>query len=176
MDYKNSKIYSIRSHNTDLIYIGSTTQLLNKRFSKHKCDYKNYLLGKYHYVTSFEIFKYDDVYIELIEYYPCNNIEELCKREGELIRIHNCVNKNISGRTKKEYYEENRDYLIDKNKTYQKINKDKHNEYCEKYRKNNKNKILEKHICECGGKYSTSCKSNHFKTAKHQKFINENSI
>lgn len=171
MNYNNSKIYSIRSNQTDKIYIGSTTQSLSKRFSKHNCDYKSYLLGKYHYVTSFEICKYDDSYIELIEEFSCNNVEQLCKREGELIRSYNCVNKCIAGRSVKEYYEDNKDKIIQNNQIYNKNNIDKHNKSSKKYRETHKNIINEKHICECGGKYTTSCKSNHIKTAKHQKFF-----
>jgi len=33
---KTGHIYSIRSHQTDLIYIGSTFQALNKRLHQHK--------------------------------------------------------------------------------------------------------------------------------------------
>ena len=64
------KIYSIRSHQTDLIYIGSTIETrLSARLSKHRSDYKRYIMsGKFnYYVSSFEILKYNDAYIELIE-------------------------------------------------------------------------------------------------------------
>ncbi len=35
MDYKNGKIHPIRNHTDDDVYVGSTTQSLSKRFSKH---------------------------------------------------------------------------------------------------------------------------------------------
>lgn len=38
MDYKNGRIYVIRNTENDLCYIGSTTQSLSKRLSKHKHD------------------------------------------------------------------------------------------------------------------------------------------
>jgi hypothetical protein len=38
----------------------------------------------------------------------------LHRREGELIRSNNCVNKFIAGRTKQEYRDENRDILNEK--------------------------------------------------------------
>jgi hypothetical protein len=110
MDYKNGKIYTIRSYQTDDIYIGSTLQTLTKRLSKHKDSFKNWKNGKYHYVSSFELIKYDDVYIELIELFPCSSKMELNRREGELIRSMDCVNKRIEGRTKQEYYEDNKEY------------------------------------------------------------------
>jgi hypothetical protein len=41
MDYKNGKIYAIRSYQTEDIYIGSTLQTLTKRLSKHKDQFKS---------------------------------------------------------------------------------------------------------------------------------------
>jgi hypothetical protein len=115
MDYKNGKIYAIRSHQTEQIYIGSTTQTLTKRLSKHKTQN----------CSSKLILQYADAYIELIENFPCNSKEELNKKEGEHIRTNNCVNKNMAGRTIEEYNE--------KFKKFQK-----------KYREENQNKEKER--------------------------------
>ena len=151
MDYKNGKIYSIRSYQTDQIYIGSTTQSLSKRFSKHKSDYKKYIkCNNICYISSFKILQFEDAYIELLEECPCENKEQLCKREGELIRIYDCVNKVISGRTRKEYkeqnkdkikeyYDKNKDTILEKQKILYQENKDKKKEYYNK----NKDKIKE---------------------------------
>ena len=103
MDYQNGKIYCIRSNQTDDVYYGSTTQPLYKRLSSHKNKFKMWKTQNHHFITSFEILKYDDAYIELVENFPCNSIEELHKREGEIIRANECVNKRIAGRNKKEY-------------------------------------------------------------------------
>ena len=84
--YQRGKIYCLRSHQTDLVYIGSTVQSLSKRIGGHRADYRNWLKGNYHYVTSFEIVKYDDAYIELVEDYPCNTRAELARREGQVMR------------------------------------------------------------------------------------------
>ena len=131
VNYQHGKIYSIRSYQTDLIYIGSSCSLLSKRFSRHKTDYKNWVNdnSKAH-TTSIEILKYDDAYIELICACPCYNKLELSREEGMHIRkTNNCVNKRIAGRTKQEYYFDNQDkinqYYIDnqaKIKQYQKQN------------------------------------------------------
>jgi Zn ribbon nucleic-acid-binding protein len=91
-DYKNGKIYKLWSPEGDEIYIGSTIQPLYARLSAHKtkgptCSSK----------ILFE--KYDDVRIELIECVPCDNKEQLTKKEGEYIRKLDCVNRNIAGRT-----------------------------------------------------------------------------
>jgi hypothetical protein len=45
--------------------------------------------------------KYDDVRIELIEEFPCENKMELNKREGHYIRTLECVNKRIAWKNKK---------------------------------------------------------------------------
>jgi len=152
MDYKNGKIYTLRSNQTDKFYIGSTTQSLSKRFYEQKKHYKQYLDGKKHYITSFDILQYEDAYIELLEEFPCENKIQLCKREGELIRCSNCVNKRIEDRTIKEWFEEN---------------KDKIKEYQKKYREQNKVN------CECGGSYcGLSNRINHLKTNRHLNYLN----
>ena len=149
-DYQNGKVYAIRSHQTEDIYIGSTIQPLSVRFRKHEMCYKNHKDGKYGYVTSFKILDHEDAYIELLENYPCNNRNELMRREGELIRQMKCVNERVAGRTVKEYYNENKQ----KRKEYQEENKQKRKEYYiqnkqhiaekdKEYREKNKHKIAE---------------------------------
>ena len=68
-NYQNGKVYAIRSHSTDKIYIGSTTQLLFKRLSGHVADYK-----RNHIVSSRKIIELGDYYIELLCDYPCERI------------------------------------------------------------------------------------------------------
>jgi len=103
-NYNNGKIYCLRSHQTNDVYYGSTTQKkLAVRKGGHKADYKRWVAGKGHYKTSFELVKYDDCYIELVELYPCKCKGELERREGEIIRYNECINKSYCcGRTKKE--------------------------------------------------------------------------
>lgn len=144
MNYQNGKIYSIRSHQTDIIYVGSTTQPLSKRLSKHRQNFnrwKNENKNKKYY-TSFEILKYDDAYIELIEAYPCNSKEELEKREGEIIRAtENCVNKRIAGRTQKQYRADNKEVFIEYAKKYYEANKETFAEKSKQYYEDNKETI-----------------------------------
>ena len=114
MDYANGQVYSIRSHLTDQIYIGSTAQPLHKRFYQHKKNKAS---------TSREIIKYGDAYIELIENYPCNSKKELNRREGQHIRnTENCVNKNIAGQTPHEscaqYYAAHKAEILENRKQY----------------------------------------------------------
>ena len=76
---------------------------------KHRSDYKSYKAGKRRYITSFEILKFDDAYIGLIENHSCLCREQLerCEFEGGHIRSEpNAANKIIVGRTYKEWREE----------------------------------------------------------------------
>lgn len=124
-DYSKGKIYCIRSYQTDTIYIGSTTQALSRRMTEHRCK-----SNRSNRLTSNAITQYDDAYIELIEEYPCNNIDQLKAREQYHIRgSDNCINKNIPGRSRKEYYDEN----IEKIRSYYhrdiERNRQKHRDY-----------------------------------------------
>ena len=194
--YNKSMIYTIRSPSTDKYYIGSTTQLLCKRFGDHK--YKAYLDGRHHFVTSFKLLELGNSYIELLQEYECDNKNQLEKREGELIREHknNCVNKRIEGRTYKEwavdnkehkeydkqYFEANKDKINERKKQWRVDNKDKIAEKDKKYRdahkeqKNqyyidNKEKINASFTCECGSVIQHSKKARHNRTIKHMDYI-----
>lgn len=127
MDYKNGKIYAIRSHMTDDIYIGSTTQILSKRMNEHRCRYKSFLNGSFGFRTANYILEFEDAYIELLEEYPCNNKMELCKREGELIRQHKCVNKRNEGINRRQDNKAYMDKWWEKNReSYNKRRRDKY--------------------------------------------------
>jgi hypothetical protein len=93
VNYQKGKIYTIRSRNSDKVYVGSTCNELRKRFHGHKKKYKRWIDGKGDYVSSYEVFKDGNCYIELLEKCPCNDKNELERREGQLIRSMECVNK-----------------------------------------------------------------------------------
>ena len=153
------RIYSIRSYQTSDIYIGSTTQILCKRMTNHRTMYQTKKD-----VSSIEILKYDDAYIELIEEGEFESKQALRKREGHFIREMNCVNKRVAGRTHEEYYNEkgreyqaqyqeeyqknyyetNAENIIEKQKIYNQKNKEKIKEYQKNYKMKQKMKQNEK--------------------------------
>jgi hypothetical protein len=138
--YQNAKIYKITDNTNATIYIGSTCKKLCQRIAQHRAHYKAYLNNNYNYVTSFEILKNCDYDIILLE--QCQgieNIEQLRARERYYIDTLNCVNKNIPGQTRIEYYEKNKDKISEYQQEYRESNKDKIKEYYEK----NKDKIKE---------------------------------
>ena len=122
-NYKDGKIYKIVCRVTGLIYIGSTTRyLLCKRLAEHNHRFNNKHLNQY---TSSKVLEGGNYYIELIEMLPCNNKDELLKRERYWIDNLECVNKQIPSRTKKEYRELHRDKQITYMKNYYENNKQK---------------------------------------------------
>jgi len=104
-DYQKGKIYKLVDNTNSNIYIGSTTQTLARRKNKHVIDSKNYgetcnnRLVKY---SSHSIIKNGDFDIVLLEYYPCNNKDELRMREQEYIDKYDCVNSQRAYRTKEQ--------------------------------------------------------------------------
>jgi hypothetical protein len=169
--FQRGQIYTIRSHQSDDIYIGSTINKLSKRIAQHRSNYKIYLIDKKNNLSSFEILKYPDHYIELLESFPCANKNELHRREGELIRELDCVNKKIAGRTKVEWRQDNKIEIAQHKKEYRQLNKEKIAENRKEYRQINKLKIQEhknkKCICPCGGKYTHMSKARHENSLRH---------
>lgn len=129
VNYKNGKIYTLRSNQIDKIYIGSSCMKLCDRLKSHRHSLKKYIKNNKNnlmWYSAFDMLIFDDCYIELLEDYPCDNREQLLKREGELIRqTPNCINKRVAGRTPKQYYYENNELILKKMKTYRENNKEK---------------------------------------------------
>jgi len=106
--------------------------------------------------------------------YRENNAEKMKEyhkeyRENNAEKIREC---------NKEYRENNAEKIRECNKEYRENNTEKIRECNKEYRENNTEKIKEwvktKCNCECGGRYTNAHKSQHFKSIKHQKYLNEN--
>lgn len=155
-DYSKAKIYQIKNHIDDDVYVGSTCVSLGRRLTKHRYAAKHDAT-----VSLYDKFKElgaGSFYIELIEEYPCNSKHELLAREGFYIRERGTLNKSIAGRTSKQWYDEHKTEESSKNKQRYETNKEdklaKNKEYREKnkeliaqrkkeYYENNKQKITE---------------------------------
>jgi len=81
---------------------------------------------------------------------------------------------DILKQKKKEYMNrpDVRQHIYEKNKKYAKENPEKMKQYKSEWYDRNKERLSEKHICGCGGKYTEGYKKKHFKTKKHQEFVN----
>ena len=98
VNYNNGKVYKICCNITNKIYVGSTTCELSHRLATHVSNYKKFLNGKYHYVTSFKILEKGDYSIILLEKCPCSSRDELAMRERYWYDTLECVNKNKPSR------------------------------------------------------------------------------
>ena len=154
--YQNGKIYKITDNAYTEQYIGSTVQPLASRMSRHRRNYEDYRNKKYSHVSVFDLFdKYalENCKIELIERYPCKDKEELRRREGYWIKLEECVNKVIAGRSDSEYYIDNKEKFQEYRKEHWLKNKDtlkdKHQKYYydnhERLRKHQNEKVECKH-------------------------------
>ena len=152
-NYKNGKIYKIEprgDHDEGDVYIGSTTkEYLSQRMTAHRGGFKSFKSGsRKHKLTSFNLFdKYgvencDIILLELVE---ANSKDELVSREAHYIRTIKCVNRFVPLRTTREYKQEHKEIISQKNKI--------------------------KFTCECGSTLRKCDKAAHFKTWKHQFYL-----
>ena len=192
--YQNSKIYAIRNTIDNDIYIGSTTTSLCQRMTKHRSAAKT-RPSMQKVTAKMNELGVDNFYIELIENFPCENVELLRKREGELIRELGTLNSRIERRTSKEWREENKDIRKEKREK----NRDEILKYKKEYREKNRETINKKRMefyeknkdieyqrckewkstkveCQCGGKYTLAHKAEHEKSKKHQQYIQQCSV
>ena len=151
MDYSKTVIYKIVCKDVDIkeCYVGQTTSF-DKRKSHHKSDCNN-VNGKYYnlYVYQFirEYNGWDNW--SMIEIEKFNAIDKLDanKRERYWIEtLQSTLNKYLPTRTKKEYYEENKEQI----KEYYEQNKEQIKEQKKQYREQNKEQISKqkKQYCE----------------------------
>ncbi len=159
-DFKNGKIYSIRCFsNLDLLYIGSTCQQLSRRWNDHRKDSKtrNSLIYKIIRETG----GIDNFYIELIENFPCDSLEQLNKREGEVMReignttMNTLMAGTFAGKTQAEYDKERSktDHRIEYNKVYNSKYREEHVEELKTYMKDWYDKNKERQIADANQRY-----------------------
>lgn len=158
-NYQTGRIYKIVSDSSDLVYVGSTTTSLAKRMTNHRANFKRYLAGKYHYVTSFKILEQGNCHIILLECVVCENKEQLHAAERRWVEQLDCVNKTIPGRTDAEYHQDNREHNLERMKERYQANRDR---------------LTEKHDCACGGRFTMQHKAVHLRTKKHKCFVVNN--
>lgn len=153
-------IYKIICHQTNECYIGSTTKSLDNRMCLHSSNYNK--------TSSAEIISRNNYSASIIERFTYTTIDQLHRQEGIWQKKITCVNKNIAGRTSKEYYQDNKEKIKSKRdpayhaKWYQ-DNKEKWVEYAKTANIKNKKKIT----CECTKTVTQGCYPKHLKSMYH---------
>ena len=172
-------IYKILCRDTAVkhCYVGSTTNLF-KRANKHKNCCKNESGKRYNlklYCVIRENGGWDNWQLICIAEIDADNKREAFIKEEEYrIELQADMNSLRCYRTAEEKTDSNKErcnkwYEANKEKikNYYEDNKAKIKEQHHKYYEDNK----EKFDCGCGGKFTNAHKTHHFKTKKHQSFL-----
>ena len=96
------KIYILSSIKCEKFYIGSTTVTLEERLQRHIESYEDWLKNNFEtgYISSFEILKYNEYEIKLLEHCPDQTGWYLLEREQyhQILNYKNIVNIIIPGK------------------------------------------------------------------------------
>ena len=130
--------------------------------TKHRVHYKLFGEGKFARLRVFDIFDahgVENCKIELVEEFPCENKEQLNKREGFYIQSNECVNRNIAGRTLAEWMEDTRDHRNEVARRWKAANPEKVKEIEKRTRAKHHDQIrakaAAKELCDvCGAEVS----------------------
>ena len=179
INYREGKIFKIYNTITDDIYVGSTALKLCERVRDHRHCIKNETKKTRPLYKAFIEHGVGNFFIELIVKCPCNGKYELRKKEGAYIReLKPSLNIRIPGihgqkeyihEQKKQYYEINKERILQIQKEYKENNKEYIREHNKQYRENSKEYIA----CECGCRLTTSCLARHKRSDKHKELMNE---
>jgi hypothetical protein len=115
MDYCNGKIYMLEptcEYEEGEVYYGSTTSTLPKRLYSHKCNHNKCSSKKL-----FDKYGKENIKIVLVCEYPCRNKSQLKREEGKYQRANKCVNINIAGRTREEYFKDTVEQRVEYSET-----------------------------------------------------------
>lgn len=158
-------IYTIccKDANIKYTYIGSTINFNKRRYNhKYDCtheDRRKYNIKLYRFIR--ENGGWDNWEMKEIEKFECNSVDEATKRERFWFeKFRDVLNVNNPNRPPKEYYRDNCQQIIQKNKMYYEQNKESIN-----------SKRNEHFTCECGSCYTLRNKTTHFKTRFHNEYI-----
>jgi hypothetical protein len=151
-DYSKGKIYKLQCDD-GYYYFGSSVNELRYRFANHKEDSKTKNFQVYQHINTIG---WDRVRIVLVEDYPCENKQQLIRKEDEYIRLHKdntmCLNMICAFRTpeqnaehiakyKKQHYEINKEEIAEQDKQYYEQNKERIAERKKQHYEANKERI-----------------------------------
>ena len=148
------------------VYIGSTCWDIAKRFKEHQRCVSKTREHSYRLYSDMRAIGVDLFFWEEIEPFPCENKSQLTAREGYWIRHYKSwedeygYNKKMEQRTKAEYYQDRKEEIKLKAKTYHMNNIEKAKVFYNECKQ-----------CCCGGTYTVANKARHDRSAKHQEGI-----
>jgi hypothetical protein len=174
---RNYTFYKFICINDDInsCYVGSTANM-KKRRTNHKSDCHNENSPQYN-LKIYQTIRTNGGWSnwKIVELATRDNIT---KRQAEQIEeeyrveLKGNLNMRRAFLTEEQQKEDQKEYI----KQYREDNKEKIAEQMKEYNEANKEKIKqqlnEKHNCPCGSRYTHVNKARHFRSQKHQKYIN----
>ena len=95
--YARTLMYRIVSPHTHLVYVGHTTDTLEKRMARHRRDFDNRQTLKKK-CSSVKVFEHGEARIQLLEKWPCASLSQAKIRERHWIqKVAHCVNMTMPG-------------------------------------------------------------------------------
>ena len=122
-------IYQITCLETGEVYYGKTCRTMKERMKDHKKQSND--------CTSKQIIDRGNYKTEELE--KCEK-EQSLERESYYIKNFDCINRTVPGRSKTEYYFDNKERMNELGKKWYHNNKDEHNKTSREYHHNNKEK------------------------------------
>ena len=168
IDYSKTIIYKIccKDPNIKDVYVGSTTNFrIRKNTHKTACNNPN---GKEYNTYKYQFIRENGGWqnwnmIMIKEYSKCESKRQCLKKERRYIeKLNATLNREIPGRTNKEYYKDNSEYILTKQKKYNEKNKE--------VIKQKRTKPIK---CECGVFSNSSHMARHKRTKKHLKLLQQ---
>jgi hypothetical protein len=167
------RVYKITNTDESIVYIGSTTSTLQKRWGQHKSAFIAWLEGREQTSCSiykhFEYFGFDTFTITQVSEHVINNRNQLREFEQLVIDSTDCVNQQRAIQTEAELQEYQHQYYVS--------NAVKLQDYQKRYRNANRERVLarknEKLRCDCGSTYSRDNKARHMRSKKHLRWMEE---
>jgi hypothetical protein len=178
IDYQNTVIYKIvcKDEDCDYIYVGHTTDFV-KRKCHHKSSCNNPSSKEYNnkkYVEMRNNGGFDNFKMLEIKKFPCNDKREAETEEDKvMIELDANMNTIRASRNKKQWINDNKEQYKQYKKQYYEDNKEQRIQYYETNKAKIKEQKTQKYDCPCGGKYTNSGKSRHFKTKLHQQYMEQ---
>jgi hypothetical protein len=170
---KSGIVYKLCCVDTDITeeYVGSTKNF-NRRRTAHKscCNNENskeYNKYVYQFIRANGGFNnWRMIQLEVVNYETKRDLEAHERRWIEQLKPE--LNKQLPSRTRQEYYEKNKEKILEQIKQYKEKNKDNINKKNKEYREQNKDNINKKIKCiYCDIDLSNRSLSYHNKTGKH---------
>ena len=189
-------VYKLCCDDTDLFYIGSTRNMVQrKKTHKNCCNNQNspaYNQKKYETIREFGGWnEWRITPLELME--NSTKLEAEMREEQLRVQLKAMLNSMKASRGditreeyQKKYYQENKEYIKEVHKQYRDGHHEEHKDYIKHYYEGNrgtileqkkqfyqenKDKITEKFDCPCGSQYMRSKKNRHFRSQKHQNYV-----